>query len=127
MGDIKKPSVLVVEDDLNSQILMKFYLRDDYELDFVTTVTEAIQKLKKHPVDIILLDLSLDGGEDGLDLARYIRKKDTWPGIVIIATTAHAFSGDRDNCITAGCNDYISKPITKTDLLEMMGKYNPGI
>ena len=123
MMDKKKPLVLVVEDDMNSQMLMNYYLRDSYEIDFAVSVTEAKEKLKNQHVDIILLDLALEGGEDGLDLVRYIRNESKWPDIIIIATTEHAFTVNRDKCLEAGCNDYISKPIKKNDLLEMMSKY----
>ncbi len=123
MIENKKPFVLVVEDDINSQMLMKYYIQDSYEIDFAASVTEAIEKLKNQHANIVLLDLSLEGGEDGLDLVRYMRKEDKWNEISVIATTAHAFTADRDNCLEAGCNDYISKPIKKNDLLEMMSKY----
>ncbi len=125
MADKKKPFVLVVEDDMDTQMLMDYYLKRNYEVDFTASATEAMEKLNSQHVDIIfiLLDLSLERGEDGLDLARYIRKAKKWPEIIIIATTAHAFSADRDNCLAAGCNDYLSKPIKKQDLLEMMSKY----
>jgi len=123
MTDKIKPYVLVVEDDNHSQMLMNYYLRDKYEVEIVASVTEAKTKLPGKQIDIILLDLSLEGGEDGLDLARYIYEEGEWPNISIIATTAHAFTADRDNCIAAGCKDYISKPIKKNDLLAMMSKY----
>ena len=122
MMDKKKPLVLVVEDDMNSQMLMNYYLRDSYEIDFAVSVTDAKEKLKSFSADIILLDLSLEGGEDGLDLARYIRNEDKWPDIFIIATTAHAFTADRDNCIAAGCDDYLAKPFTKVDLLDKIAQ-----
>ena len=122
MMDKKKPLVLVVEDDMNSQMLMNYYLRDSYEIDFAVSVTDAKEKLKSFSANIILLDLSLEGGEDGLDLARYIRKEDKWPDIFIIATTAHAFTADRDNCIAAGCDDYLAKPFTKVDLLDKIAQ-----
>ncbi|MCH7612911.1 MAG: response regulator [Candidatus Marinimicrobia bacterium] len=122
MMDKKKPLVLVVEDDMNSQMLMNYYLRDSYEIDFAVSVTEAKEKLKSYRANIILLDLSLEGGEDGLDLARYIRNEDKWPDIFIIATTAHAFTADRDNCIAAGCDDYLAKPFTKVDLLDIIAQ-----
>jgi len=114
--------VLVVEDDLNSQLLMKHYIMDNYDYDFSVSVAEAKKQIKNRHVDIILLDIALQGSEDGLDLARYIRQEGKWPHIKIIATTAHAFSKDRDNCMSAGCDNYISKPIKKTELLEMVGK-----
>ncbi|MCH7613086.1 MAG: response regulator [Candidatus Marinimicrobia bacterium] len=123
MTNKKKPFVLVVEDDMNSQMLMKYYLGNSYEIDFAVSVTKAKEKLKNQHVDIILLDLALEGGEDGLDLARYIRKEGKWPGICIIATTAHAFAKDRDNCIAAGCNDYLSKPIKREKLLEKISEF----
>ncbi|MCH7763070.1 MAG: response regulator [Candidatus Marinimicrobia bacterium] len=123
MADKKKPLVLVVEDDMNSQMLMNYYLRNTYEVDFAVSVTGAKIKLMDQHVDIILLDLSLEAGEDGLDLARYIRKEGKWPNMFIIATTAHAFTADRDNCIAAGCDDYLAKPIKKADLLDMISKY----
>lgn len=116
----ERPLVLVVEDDMGSQRLVHYFLRDRYELDYAVSVTEAKDKLKEKVVQMVLLDLSLIGDEDGLDLARYMRKRKRWQGIPIIATTAHAFTEDRDKCLKAGCNDYISKPLNKDELLEKM-------
>jgi len=126
MMDKKKSFVLVVEDDHNSQMLMNYYLRESYEIDFAVSVTEAKEKLISQDADIILLDLSLEGGEDGLDLVKYMRTKDKFRSISVIATTAHAFTADREKCLEAGCNDYISKPIKKDKLLKMMSKYHNG-
>jgi len=47
-----------------------------------------------------------------------MRKTKTWSKTPVIATTAHAFTKDRDNCLSAGCDDYISKPIQREKLLE---------
>ena len=74
--------------------------------------------MKKSPVDIVLSDVSLAGNEDGLDLVRWMRKTKTWQKTPVIATTAHAFTKDRDNCLAAGCNDYLSKPIKRENLFE---------
>ena len=118
-----KPIVLVVEDDPNSQKLMEFYLKKGYKTCFAVSVSEAKQQLKKHPVNLILLDLSLIGDEDGLDLTRYLRKTKKWRDIPIIASTAHAFTTDRDNCLAAGCNDYLTKPIKREELLEKISEF----
>lgn len=118
MAENKKPLVLVVEDDSNTNILLKFFLRDNYETCFAISVAEAKEKMDNQPVEIILLDLSLDGNEDGLDLVKYLRKMKKWKDIPIIATTAHAFTKDRDNCFQAGCNDYLAKPYSRTALMD---------
>ncbi len=117
---VEKQQVLLVEDDASSQKLTEFFLKKKFDIYFAVSVMEAKQQLKKYTIDLILLDLSLIGNEDGLDLVRWMRKTNTWKKTPVIATTAHAFTKDRDNCTAAGCNDYISKPIKREKLLEKM-------
>jgi CheY-like chemotaxis protein len=117
-----KPVLLVVEDDESTQKLMYFFLRDLYELHFADTVAKSKEILAEHPVDMVLLDLSLAGDEDGLDLARYLRKTEQWADLPIIATTAHAFTSDRTRCLEAGCTDYLAKPINRNLLMETIKK-----
>lgn len=114
---IQKPMILLVEDDLNSQKLTEIFLKGNYDMCSAVSVHEAKAQLKKHPISLILLDLSLVGDEDGLDLARYLRTTEKWRDIPIIALTAHAFTTDRDKCKVAGCDDYLAKPINKGKLL----------
>jgi PAS domain S-box-containing protein len=120
---IEKPTVLLVDDDPSSQKLTEYFLQGAHDVCFAVSVEGAKQQLKKQQVDLILLDLSLVGEEDGLDLVRHLRKTKKWRNIPIIALTAHAFTTDRDNCITAGCNDYLSKPIKREKLVEKIGKF----
>ena len=117
-----KPLVLLVEDDPDSQKLIEYFLKEKYELCFAISVEEAKQLLKKYKIDLILLDLSLPGKEDGLDLVRWMRKTKTWKKTPAIATTVHAFTSDREKCLAAGCNDYISKPIIRKKLNEKIRK-----
>lgn len=119
----KKPLILLVEDDLSSQKLLSFYLKRYYDSCVAVSVEKAKQMLKSEPVELILLDLSLIGVEDGLDLTRYLRKTKRWKEIPIIATTAHVFETDREKCFAAGCNDYLAKPIKQMDLLEKIKQY----
>ncbi len=122
-SDNGKKRILLVEDDPNSQKLMEYYLKEIYDISFAESVKEAKLQLDEHSIDLILLDLSLVGDEDGLDLARYLRKTERWKGIPIIALTAHAFTTDRNKCIDAGCNDYLTKPVKKEVLLSKIGDY----
>jgi len=122
LGENKKP-ILVVEDDPSSQRLVKFFLKKHYQLFFADSVIKAKMQLKEHQIDLVLLDLSLIGNEDGLDLVRWMRTLKKWNKIPVIATTAHAFTTDKDNCLNAGCNDYISKPIQQTKLMEKISHF----
>ncbi|MFQ6612964.1 MAG: response regulator [Fidelibacterota bacterium] len=118
-----KPVLLVVEDDESTQKLMYFFLRDLYELHFADTVTKSKEIMDENPIDMVLLDLSLAGDEDGLDLARYLRKTEQWADLPIVATTAHAFTSDRTRCMEAGCTDYLAKPINRSLLMETIKKW----
>jgi len=119
----KERCILIVEDDHNAQNLFKFFLRNQYDMCFTISVAEAKQQLKEQKVDLVLLDLSLIGDEDGLNLASYMRKSKRWKKIPIIAVTAHAFTKDRENVLNAGCDDYMAKPIKKQNLIEMIEKF----
>ncbi|MEE9190613.1 MAG: response regulator, partial [Candidatus Neomarinimicrobiota bacterium] len=113
----QRKTVLVVEDDPDAQLLVKLHLKDSYEICFTDTVAGAVEMIKNKRVDLVLLDISLTGNEDGLDFATYVRKSKKWKKLPIIALTAHAFKTDQDNCLKAGCNDFITKPVTKKILL----------
>jgi len=76
---------------------------------------------KKHPdLDLILLDIKMPG-IDGLKAVKEIRKFNS--DVLIIAQTANALSGDRMKAINSGCNDYLSKPLNKNDLYQIIEKY----
>jgi len=120
---VEKPHVLVVEDELNSQNLVKYFLKKSYHIRFAVSVDEAKQELKKRGANLILLDLSLEGDEEGLELVRWMRTTKRWEKTPVIATTAHAFIKDRDKCLAAGCNDYLSKPINKENLLKKIKEF----
>jgi CheY-like chemotaxis protein len=117
------PAVLVVEDDINSQKLVKTILKDSYTPLFAVSVKEARKTLSEYEVDLVLLDLSLVGDEDGLDLVRYLRRSDQWKDLPVVALTAHAFESDRKNALNAGCDDYVTKPVIRTTLLEKIRRF----
>jgi len=119
----KKSLVLYVEDDPSSQLLMKAQLGKKYDSLFAKSVSEAKQHLEKEKIEIVLLDLSLGKNEDGLDLARFMKKQKHLKDIPIMAVTAHAFTTDRDNVFAAGCDEFISKPVNRELLLEKIDEY----
>jgi len=80
------------------------------------SVDEAVEVIQRRVPALILLDLSLEGPQDGLDLVRMIRNDSKLKAIPIVAATAHALNQDRQNCLEAGCDDYLPKPIKMTTL-----------
>ena len=80
---------------------------------------EAVDALKKENYDIVLMDVQMPE-MDGLEATRIIRDPQSGtlnPNIPIIALTAHAMKGDKENCLEAGANDYVSKPIDPEKLM----------
>ncbi len=112
--------ILVVEDDVLSQLLMKTTLKEKYTVFFAESVRLAKDQLKRNKINLILLDLSLTGDENGLDLVGFTRSDPRYTEVPILALTAHAYASDRENCLAAGCDDYIAKPFDRADLLSRM-------
>jgi PAS domain S-box-containing protein len=119
-----KPSVLVVEDDPDTQRLMRLVLGRTYDVVVAASGEETRRELEARPNDIrmILMDVALRGGEDGLGLTEALRHEERWKNLPIIATTACALPGDRAKALAAGCTGYLAKPIASRELLSMMGK-----
>ncbi len=114
--------ILIVEDDDTSVKYLNVILKNIAKrIQVVNNGNEALSLLQKQKdFDVVLMDIKLPV-MNGYEATRKIREinKD----IVIIAQTASAISGDREKAIAAGCNDYISKPIVKKGLLDILAKY----
>lgn len=124
-GQIKKLKVLIVEDDEISGFLLTNTLQKiNCEVLHAITGDQAIEVCRSiQDLDLVLMDIRMPR-LDGYEATRKIRQfnKD----IIIIAQTAFSFSGDRDKAILSGCNDYISKPINRKLLIELIKKHlNP--
>ena len=121
--------VMKLEPAQMTSIKMYYKVLDKFDVNIMSamavadSVEEARQQLGKHPVDLVLLDLSLVGGEDGLTLAKEMRSSKKWQKTPMIAVTAHAFSSDRDNVLEAGCEDFLTKPVKQGLLLEKISTY----
>jgi PAS domain S-box-containing protein len=116
-------TVLFVEDDEETQEYMTSLLSQEYNLRLAANAVSAWSILEAEDVHLILMDLSLQGEEDGITLTRRIRADERFAAIPIIAVTAHAFPKDRQQSLEAGCNAYFAKPFQIEALKESMRMY----
>lgn len=118
---VDKKLVLVVEDNAETQRLLEVYLKQQYKVAQAMNAGEVEQQLQKQIPDVILMDVNLPG-KDGLSITQDIRSGVQCPSVPIVALTAFAMTGDRQRCIDAGCNDYLSKPATKREVLDVVSR-----
>jgi CheY-like chemotaxis protein/nitrogen-specific signal transduction histidine kinase len=115
--------VLLAEDNLVNQKVVTAVLRKrGYVVDVACNGKEAIQNLETRAYDLVLMDVQMPE-LDGIEAARAIRRNDRWRKLPIVAMTAHAMNGDRERCLEAGMNDYLSKPVSPSHLIETVENY----
>ncbi len=120
----RKPVVLHVEDDIYNQKTVSIFLKPHVDTCSAVSVDEAKKLLLfRDDIDLVLLDLSLQGEKDGLELVRYIRNSDKHKQLPIIAVTAHTLPQDKDICIAVGCNNFLAKPFNMVKLQKAVRQY----
>jgi hypothetical protein len=116
------PKILIAEDDNISSMLISAMVEEYSTMIFqAKTGIEAVDICKNNPdIDLILMDIQMPK-MNGYEATRKIRQFDK--DVIIIAQTASALSGNKEKIMEEGCNDYISKPINKDDLLDLLQEH----
>ncbi|MCX6067181.1 MAG: response regulator, partial [Chloroflexi bacterium] len=121
--------ILLVEDNRTNQVVALGILkRIGLSADAVANGQEALQALEKNTYALVLMDVQMPV-MDGLEATRHIRDYHSAVFnhlLPVIAMTAHALKGDRDRCLEAGMNDYVSKPIDPRALVDTLARWLPG-
>jgi two-component system, sensor histidine kinase and response regulator len=124
--------ILLAEDNIvNMKLALRLLEKLGYQADSVSNGREAIEALEKTSYDLVLMDVQMPV-MDGFEAVQQIRKIErkskkengARPPLPIIAMTAHAMKGDRERCIEAGMNDYVSKPIDPKELAEKIAQWS---
>lgn len=118
MSDPSLPSLLAVEDNSETQLLLDHLLKSSFEVVVVPGVDGALEAVKQHSFDAFLLDINLSEERTGTDLLHLLRNQDGMADTPAVALTAYAMPGDREDFLEAGFDEYVSKPFTRTDLTE---------
>jgi CheY-like chemotaxis protein len=114
--------ILIAEDDENAEMYLRVITKSlSKEILTAETGFEAIEACRNNPdIDLILMDIQMPG-MSGYEATREIRKFNK--ELIIIAQTAFALAGDREKALEAGCNDYITKPVNKEKMMQLIAKY----
>jgi CheY-like chemotaxis protein len=118
-------SILIVEDNKINMLLAKTLIMKIIPNCIILEAfdgQQAIRKFKKEKVDLILMDIQMPL-KNGYEAAAEIRKLKASNKLPIIALTAGILDGEKEKCIKAGMNDYVSKPIIKNDLEQVLYKW----
>ncbi len=115
--DWSSKHVLIVEDDiLNFELIKELLSENMIKITHATTGLEAVRFCRKeNTFDVVLMDMRLPE-LDGYQATKKI--KEFLPNLTVIANTAHALTEDKEKCLSAGCNYYLTKPVNKKLLFE---------
>ena len=101
--------ILIAEDNDSNFILMTYILKKFYQFDRAKNGQEAVELAEKGGYDIVLMDIKMPI-MDGLEATKAIKKNH--PELPVVALTANAFDSDRQLALEAGCDDFLSKPVS---------------
>jgi signal transduction histidine kinase/ActR/RegA family two-component response regulator len=109
--------VLIIDDDPATRRIIELNLRGEVETKAVCDIKTALEEGNKFEYSLVLMDISLGQGISGVDLLKNFRTIPYYKDVPIIAVTAHAMVGDKEKFLSEGFDDYLSKPFTKTELI----------
>jgi CheY-like chemotaxis protein len=112
--------ILVAEDNDSNFILMTYILKKFYVFERAKNGQEAVDMVESGSFDMVLMDIKMPV-MDGLEATKAIKEKH--PDLPIVALTANAFDSDRQLALQAGCNDFLSKPVSSELCIKTIRKY----
>lgn len=120
-------TILIIDDDARNIFALKAVLKSKgYNVISSTMAEDTLSLLTSHPnVGVVLLDMMMPD-IDGYEVLGLLRTHPRFTTLPVIAVTAQAMPGDKEKCLDAGANDYISKPINTDLLIEYLTKYIGG-
>jgi two-component system, sensor histidine kinase SagS len=120
LPDFSNKKVLLVEDNRVNQLVMRGFLKPTKIcIDTADNGLLCLEKLAEEKYDLIFMDCQMPE-MDGYQATRQIRQINKWRNIPVVAMTAHALAGDKEKCLDAGMDDYLTKPVDKSVLYKAM-------
>lgn len=118
----KRYKLLVVEDNRESQLIIKVALRNYYDVQVASSEESAASLLKTEKFDLVLLDLNLNGQGDGVSILKNIRGECSTCKLPVIVTTAYDLNPDDKKFFDENANGFVQKPLVKKNLLDSINQ-----
>jgi len=118
--EIALPIILNVDDDVVTQNVIRLFLKEHYEVESASDGNTAIRMAKEKTYAGFLMDINLGQDMDGIDVTKEIKKLPQYHDTPVIAVTAYAMVGDRKEFLEGGCTHYLSKPFSRSVLIDMV-------
>jgi CheY-like chemotaxis protein len=112
----EKPNILIVEDDFENQSFMKIFFKRKFNIYTCDSEDTFYREYERTDFDVIIMDISLRGEKDGLEITRELRAKGD--DVPIVGLSAHAFQRDRENAQRAGVDVFLTKPVPNNTLFK---------
>ena len=119
---IESGKILLVEDNKETQLLIKVMLREFYKVDLADSIENSLKLLNENDYQLVLLDINLAGSKDGIKILQNIRGENKTKHLPVIIVTAYDFIEDEKNYLIENSNDFITKPFDKDLLLKSVQK-----
>lgn len=113
MNDNTRRRILLIEDNSDTQLIFKIYLRNLYDVEIADTAEAGIKLLKENEYDLLILDINLPGELDGSAVLNELRNEMQKKDFPVLVVTAYAMKGDKEKYLQQGANDYLPKPVIK--------------
>ncbi|MEP0861712.1 MAG: PAS domain S-box protein [Ignavibacterium sp.] len=118
----ERKSLLIVENDRINAAVIEAYVKKDYDVEVVGRGEDAVKKASEKQFDAILMDINLGSGINGVEATQQIRKIKGYEKTPIVAVTAFALKGDKEEFLAKGCSHYISKPFTQPQIIALLNE-----
>ncbi len=118
MSETRRFRILIADDEpINQELLEAFLIGKDYELDFANDGAETLAKVESFQPDLILLDVMMPK-LSGFEVCEKVKGDPKTAGVMVLMVTALSDLGDVERAVNVGCDDYLSKPIHRLELLK---------
>ena len=116
------PEILMVDDDSSSRDIARLFLKNYCKVDFAYSGEDALKLVAKKTYKLILMDINLGKGLSGIETTKKIKNISAYKNTPIVALTAFAMAGEKEEFLKSGCTHYLSKPFMKKDFVGLVNK-----